>query len=114
MKHILLIILFALLGATSFAAPRAVERASLVLYPNGKYALPDGETVVVKGSKTSGLQEAIDRAAKDGFDLHVAGGDYKSKVYHCSTSVVLPPMQGKVISFGSATINFDGFTDLCI
>ena len=87
------------------------EHASLVLYPNGKYVLPGGETVVVKSSKTSGLQEAIDRAVKEGFDLFVAGGDYKSKVYHCSTSVIFPPMQGKVIKFGAAAINFDGFAD---
>lgn len=87
------------------------ERVSLVLYPNGKYVLPDGETVLVEGSKTSGLQEVIDRAAKDGFDLFIAGGDYKSNVYHCSTSVAFPPMQGKVIKFGAATVNFDGFAD---
>lgn len=87
------------------------EHAFLVLHPNGRYVLPGGETVVVKGSKTSGLQEAVNRAAKDGFDLYVAGGDYKTKVYHCSTSVVLPPMQGKVLKFGAATINFDGFAD---
>lgn len=87
------------------------ERASLVVYPDGKYVLPDGETVVPQGSKTSGLQEAIHRAVTDGFDLYVAGGDYQSRVYHCSKSVVFPPMQGKVVKFGAATINFDGFAD---
>src|SRR5208283_5219648 len=93
----------------SWSASAAKDGAFLVVYPNGKYVLPSGEAVVVEGSKTCGLQEAIDRAVKDGFDLYVAGGDYKSKVYQCSTSVVFPPMQGKVLKFGAATINFDGF-----
>ena len=62
------------LSCSAFASE---YRAFLVVYPNGKYVLPSGETVVVEGSKTSGLQEAIDRAVKDGFDLYVAGGDYK-------------------------------------
>jgi len=96
------------LSCSAFASE---YRAFLVVYPNGKYVLPSGETVVVEGSKTSGLQEAIDRAVKDGFDLYVAGGDYKGKVYQCSTSVVFPPMQGKVLKFGAATINLDGFVD---
>jgi hypothetical protein len=55
----------------SSSALAGEDRAFLVAYPNGKYVLPSGETVVVEGSKTSGLQEAIDRAVKDGFDLFV-------------------------------------------
>ena len=96
------------LGCSALAGE---DRAVLVVYPNGKYVLPGGDTVIVEGSKTSGLQEAIDRAVKDGFDLYVAGGDYKGRVYQCSTSVVFPPMQGKVVKFGAATINLDGFAD---
>jgi hypothetical protein len=97
--------------ASSWSLLAGEDRACLVVYPTAKYALPSGETVSVQGSKTSGLQEAIDRAVKDGFDLYVSGGDYKSKVYQCSTSVVFPPMQGKVLKFGAATINLDGFAD---
>ncbi|GMW02092.1 MAG: hypothetical protein AMXMBFR84_32280 [Candidatus Hydrogenedentota bacterium] len=83
----------------------------IVLYPDGHYVLPDGESVYTNGSKTSGLQEAVNRCVKDNLDLFVSGGDYKSRVYSCSESLVFPPMQGKVIRFGSATLNFDGFAD---
>jgi len=110
MNRVALLLMAWLLGLSA-AALAGEDRAFLVVYPNGKYVLPSGETVVVEGSKTSGLQEAIGRAVKDGLDLYVAGGDYKSKVYQCSRSVVFPPMQGKVIKFGAATINLDGFAD---
>jgi len=110
MNKLALLVMAGLL-VLSGSALAGEDRAFLVVYPNGKYVLPSGETVVVEGSKTSGLQEAIDRAVKDGFDLYVAGGDYKGKVYQCSTSVVFPPMQGKVLKFGAATINLDGFVD---
>jgi len=110
MNRVALLLMAWLLGLSA-AALAGEDRAFLVVYPNGKYVLPSGETVVVEGSKTSGLQEAIDRVVKDGFDLFVSGGDYKSKVYQCSRSVVFPPMQGKVIKFGAATINLDGFAD---
>ena len=102
------------LGVLSFHSPwllASPDRAFLVLTPDGKYVLPDGEVVEVKESKTSGLQEAIDRAVADNYDLYVAGGDYKHRVYHCTRSVVFPPLQGKVIKFGAATLNFDGFDD---
>ena len=99
------------LPALSCAALAGEDHAFLVVYPNGKYVLPSGETVVAEGSRTCGLQEAIDRAVKDGFDLYVAGGDYKRKVFRCGTSVVFPPMQGKVLKFGAATLDLNGFAD---
>jgi hypothetical protein len=109
--HRVALLLMAGLLVVSGPALAGEDRAFLVVYPNGKYVLPSGETVVVEDSKTSGLQEAIDRAVKEGFDLYVAGGDYKSKVYQCSKSIVFPPMQGKVVKCGAATINLDGFAD---
>jgi hypothetical protein len=83
MNRVALLLMAGLL-VLSVSALASEDRAFLVVYPNGKYVLPGGETVVVEGSRTSGLQEAIDWAVKDGFDLFVAGGDYKSKVYQCS------------------------------
>ena len=76
MKKLALLVI-AGLPALSCSALAGEDRAFLVVHPNGKYVLPSGEAVVVQGSKTCGLQEAIDRAVKDGFDLCVAGGDYK-------------------------------------
>jgi len=107
------IFVFLLLGifASNCCAKANSERAFLVLHSDSKYILPNDETVVVKNSTTCGLQEAIDRAVAENFDLYIAGGDYKNKVYHCTTSVIFPPLQGKVIKFGAATINFDGFAD---
>ena len=82
-----------------------------MLRPDGTYVLPSGKVVKVPESKTSGLQEAIDRAVAEGLDLFVAGGDYQRRVYRCSVPVVFPPMQGKWIELGAATIDFNGFAD---
>ncbi len=110
MKKLALLVI-ACLAILRCAALSGEDRAFLVVYPSGKHVLPSGESVIVHGSRTCGLQEAIDRAVKDGFDLYVAGGDYKGKVYSCSTPVVFPPMQGKVLKFGAATIDLNGFAD---
>ena len=67
--NLVALLLMAWLLGLSAAALAGEDRAFLVVYPNGKYVLPSGETVVVEGSKTSGLQEAIGRAVKDGLEL---------------------------------------------
>ncbi len=63
MNKLALLLMAGLLISSGSAFARD-DRAFLVVYPDGKYVLPGGETVVVKGSRTSGLQEAIDRAVQ--------------------------------------------------
>lgn len=97
-----------LLSSVASAEPKA---DALVVFPGGFYVTPEGERVATGGSKTGGLQEAVDRAARDNWDLRVAGGDFKHQVYFCTAPLVFPPLQGKSIDIGAATLNFDGFED---
>ena len=69
--NLVALLLMAWLLGLSAAALAGEDRAFLVVYPNGKYVLPSGETVVVEGSKTSGLQEALGRAVKDGLRIRL-------------------------------------------
>lgn len=74
---------------------------------------PDLTALDVTGTTTEGLQEAIDYACEEGYDLHVHGGGIKPgspatdvAVIDCSTGIVFPPMQNKVIKIGACTVNF--------
>ncbi len=75
---------------------------------------PDGTQVEVRGSVTSGLQEAINYASEQGYDLHVYGGTQPATggavVYQIGPGVTLtfPAMQGKRIVIDAATINCAG------
>jgi len=71
---------------------------------------PDGTWVDVTGTTTAGLQEAIDvMAAVEGWDLEIIGGEEPitrgAIVYNVSDTLSFPPMQGKSIKIGAATIN---------
>ncbi|MCA9426152.1 MAG: hypothetical protein KC994_13815 [Candidatus Omnitrophica bacterium] len=105
MKTSLVLILGCLIGANGFSSALPY----LLLRPDGTFILPNGEISSPTQSRTHGLQEAIDRAVEEHLDLYVMGGDYKNCVYPCSSSVVFPPMQGKSIRFGAATLDFNGF-----
>lgn len=96
---------------------------TVMVYPPTAYAgdglvfAPDGTQISTAGSTTSGLQEAIDYACDNGYDLYVSGGGDHSidsrqgaVVYNIDTGVTLafPPMQGKTVRFGACTLNFSG------
>lgn len=69
--------------------------------------------VNISASTTDGLQEAINLACTPhgtaGYDLEVIGGDESTAgaiVINCTTTVNIPPTQGKRIRIGAVTINF--------
>lgn len=73
---------------------------------------PDGSTVSTTGTKCDGLPEAIDYAWKNGYSLHVIGGQITSsgksgpEVINCTQTLNLPPFQHTSINIESATLNF--------
>jgi hypothetical protein len=72
---------------------------------------PNGEEVDISASTTDGLQEAINEACTNGWDLYVAGGGVTTAgVYQtaitCTTGIVFPPMQTRRITIGSVSIEF--------
>lgn len=76
---------------------------------------PDLSAIDISASNTDGLQEAIDYACTEGYDLHVHGGGIKPgspatdiAVINCTVGIVFPPMQNKVIRIGACTVNFTG------
>lgn len=79
---------------------------------------PSGEEVSTAASTTAGLQEAINYADTHGCDLEILGGDEgptgnKGAVYYvinAGVTLEFPPMQGKSIRIGAATITANGST----
>ncbi len=72
---------------------------------------PDGTLVTFPSSPTQGLQEAIDYAAVNGWDLVVRGRGVNSTgsikgVITCTVPVVIPPLQLRSLRFGGVTLNF--------
>jgi hypothetical protein len=72
---------------------------------------PTGVEVDISASATDGLQEAINEACTNGWDLYVAGGGVTTAgVYQtaitCTTGLVFPPMQTRNITIGSVSIEF--------
>lgn len=105
-------------GTRAFGQGRVVMR--LVGREVWSVYKPDGSVLDTKGSKTSGLQEAINYALTNGFELKVIGGAIKSNgsshhIIRCYETVVFPPMVNARIYFGSVLIHFspsvtgDGF-----
>lgn len=70
---------------------------------------PDGTSIDISASSTSGLQEAIDFAATYGYWLDVRGGaaiSNSSSVIECTTPIVFPAIQNLQIRLNGVTINF--------
>lgn len=81
---------------------------------------PFGDPIDLRNSATSGLQEATDFAATNGYDLEVAGGPFDAKGKHravirCQTMVAFPPLENAHWTIGGVFIDFskpiegDGF-----
>jgi len=73
----------------------------------------DGNTINISASTTSGLQEAINEACANGYDLYVYGGGIQGNtpiqdvaVINCTTGITFPAMQNKRIEIGACSINF--------
>jgi|GEM_PF-3733784 len=73
---------------------------------------PDGSVVSTAGTKCDGLPEAIDYAWKNGYSLHVIGGQITNtgksgpEVINCTQTLSLPPFQHTSINIESVTLNF--------
>ncbi len=88
----------------------------------GSVALPDGSTLNTAGTKTAGLQEALNYAVNNGWSLMVYGRTLQSDqitdsnppsyptngFYGLTAPLVFPPMQGTSVTFTNVTLNFDG------
>src|ERR1017187_1084124 len=100
-----------------------VYRGGIVyLYPGrtadyGNATAPNNKSINTNGSTTAGLQEALDYAGQNQCDLHIVGGNEAggiggwggaAVVYNIHSPVLVPPMQGRCISSGAATLNFNG------
>lgn len=75
---------------------------------NGTVLLPDATVLDVSGSKTAGLQEAIDYACDWGWDLFVYGAGTHSAngTYALEAPLSFPAMQGKTIRFLNVDLEF--------
>jgi hypothetical protein len=79
---------------------------------------PDGTLLNIAGSPTQGLQEAINYAVNNGYELVVRGGGVKPAsafgayngqdpaIIDCSTGITVPPLEFGRIDIGAVTINF--------
>lgn len=71
-----------------------------------------GDEIDISSSTTDGLQEAINSACNNGYDLFVYGGGHKTTggtneaVITCTTGIDWPTMQGNTIWFGGVDIQF--------
>ena len=97
-------------GSRIFPPPAAVVVTPPVAGDGspGQVHLPDGTLLVVAGSATAGLQEAINYAANYGWDLFVQGAvnGYTNGTYHLSAGLRIPPLQGKALRFDNVILDF--------
>lgn len=97
----------------TYAEPGAVKMYQDPIKNVWVVVAPDGKKIDTEGSTCDGLPEAIDFASKNGYSLHVIGGQISGDgkktahtVINCKKTLWLPPFQHTSINLESVTLNF--------
>lgn len=97
------------ISSTYYPKPGVVTVYAKEMNNNGALVVdPYGNPVDTVGTQTQGIQEAIDYAIENQFNVHIAGlnSTLNSSYYQCDVGLVIPAVHEFSLTSDAVTINF--------